>query len=196
MLLVLALVWGAFLVWWLHSRAQGTFGDSVGTFRRHLRVLESAAPSTVRAANQLRGPGMVPAYRPRVGASGVPAARRQGTDLRRRQTLRRRRDVLFVLGIAVIATLVMAAATRSQTIIYLQLLTDGALVAYVALLVRLRNLSAERELKLSYLPSARSPRGSGGYADAPRRSEVPAYAAVARSRGAGYGDLALRRTAN
>lgn len=196
MLLVLALVWGAFLVWWLHSRAQGTFGDSVGTFRRHLRVLESTAPSTVRAANQLRGPGLATTYRPRVGTAGVTAARRQGTDLRRRQTLRRRRDVLFVLGIAVIATLVMAAATRSQSIIYLQLLADGALVAYVALLVRLRNLSAERELKLSYLPSARSPRSARGYVDAGRRQDVPAYATAARSRGGSYGDLALRRTAN
>ncbi|HEX4865029.1 MAG TPA: hypothetical protein VFV02_13230, partial [Acidimicrobiales bacterium] len=53
-LLVLAIIWGVLLVSWLRSRTEGTFSDSVGTFRRHLSVLERAAPSTVAPANRLR----------------------------------------------------------------------------------------------------------------------------------------------
>lgn len=52
-LLVLAIIWGVLLVSWLRSRAEETFSDSVGTFRRHLTILERAAPSKVPAANRL-----------------------------------------------------------------------------------------------------------------------------------------------
>lgn len=216
MLLVLALIWGAFLVWWLRSRAEGTFGDSVGTFRRHLHVLERTAPVTVRPANRLRGPQMVPAYRPPAGIQGPPArvnasqglrAPMSGTTMRRRQTLKRRRDVLFVLAVAVLATLVMAAATRSHTIIYLQVLCDAALVGYVAMLVHMRNLAAERDIKLAYLPRERNARPVPAFADtgdypavgaaarrAPaRRRPTPSYAYGAAG---GYGELAMRRAVN
>ena len=219
MLLVLALVWGAFLVWWLRSRAQGTFGDSVGTFRRHLRVLERTAPVTVRPANRLRGPQMVPAYRPPAGIQGPPRAPRHpatraaavpsGTELRRRQTLKRRRDVLFLLAVAVVATLVMAVATKSHSLMLLQVLADAAMAAYVALLVRLRNLAAEREVKLAYMPRERVARAydttgeipAPAYAGPRRRSggRRPAYEASGyadAAYGGGYGELAMRRAAN
>lgn len=215
MLLVLALVWGGFLVWWLRSRAEGTFGDSVGTFRRHLRVLERTAPATVRPANRLRGPQMVPAYRPPAGVQAPPhrqpgPGRRQappvqGSELRRRQTLKRRRDVLFLLAVAVVATFLMAAATRSHTLIYLQVLCDLAMAGYVALLVRLRNLAAERDMKLAYLTRERSARA---VAHDPT-GEIPATGRAAGRRPygrggdyaagyamAGYGELAMRRAAN
>ncbi len=217
MLLVLALVWGAFLVWWLRSRAQGTFGDSVGTFRRHLRVLERTAPSTVRPANRLRGPVMVPAYRPPPGIQGPPRpasgyGRRPmavggvvGNDVRRRQALKRRRDVLFVLLVAVVATLVMAGATRASALVFLQVVSDLALVGYIGLLVRLRNLAAERDLKLSYLPPQRLAAAheqahldempGAGYAAARRRSSGRAIA-HSDPYGSGYGQLAMRRAAN
>ncbi|MCU4185366.1 hypothetical protein K6U06_13410 [Acidiferrimicrobium sp. IK] len=231
MLLVLALVWGAFLVWWLRSRAQGTFGDSVGTFRRHLRVLERTAPVTVRPANRLRGPQMVPAYRPPAGIQGPPrppssqarrsmAAAPGGADLRRRQTLKRRRDVLFLLAVAVVATLVMAAATRSGSLIMLQVVSDLAMASYVALLVRMRNLAAERDMKLTYMPRERAARATaydntgeipagyaaagygaaGGRRPAGRRSHTQAGSSSGQGYGGygygSYGELAMRRAAN
>ena len=58
---------------------------------------------------------------------------------------------------------------------------DVALCSYVVLLARLRNLAAERELKLTYLSS--QPQR--------RRTPAPAY-----DLSAGYGDLAVRRMAN
>ncbi len=79
-LLVLAIVWGVLLVSWLRSRRQDTAYDSVGTFRRHLTVLERAAPPTVVPANRLRTGGapvghVIPAYRPRGAVRGGYASR-------------------------------------------------------------------------------------------------------------------------
>jgi hypothetical protein len=194
MLLVLALLWGGFFLYWLRSHAKESFGDSVGSFRRDLNVLERSAPSTMRAANRLRIPQPVaptraslPARRPtapqmrpvpgRADAVAPPV----GAPSRRRQTVKRRRDVLFVLAVVAVATLVMAAATRSHALITAQLLADVALGGYVALLVRMRNLAAEREIKLSYLSRART------VAPSRRRYEEV---------DGGYGELALRRAAN
>lgn len=166
MLLVLGVMWGGLIVWWLRSHAQGgSFTDTVGTFSRHLTVIERTAPVTVRPANRLRGPQMVPAYRPPVGGSSVAGVGRRPVpsrpslapaDLRRRQTLKRRRDILFVLVVALVATLVMAIATRSRALVLLQVVVDLALACYIGLLVRLRNLAAEREHKLTYLPRVRA----------------------------------------
>jgi hypothetical protein len=78
---------------------------------------------------------------------------------RLRQTRRRRRDVLFVLVVLVLATLVVAVVTRAQSAVMAQAATDVALVGYVALLVRLRSLAAERNLKLRVIyPQARQVR--------------------------------------
>src|SRR5579884_2449532 len=67
-LLVLAMIWAAVLIVPLvKARADGTFSDSVGTFRRQITVLERAAPGTVKPANRLRGPvagSTIPPYRP------------------------------------------------------------------------------------------------------------------------------------
>ncbi len=169
-LLVLALAWGTVLFFWLRSRSQDTFGDSVGLFHRHLHVLERAAPVSLIAANRLRVPDhqrpfTAPRLRaagsalPRAGAQGqvrggapLVAVKGSGAQLlaqsRRRQTMRRRRDVLFVLVVLVVATLVVAAVTGARLAIFAQVATDLAFVGYVAVLIRLRNLAAEREMKV------------------------------------------------
>ncbi len=202
-LMVLALAWGAVLVFWLRSRSQGSFGDSVGLFHRHLHVLERAAPGTLAAANRLRVPteGPIPlaarmGTRPAPVAVGRPVAMTSGAALtsaaRRRQTQRRRRDVLFVLVVAVVATLVAAVATGARTAIYLQLLSDVAFGGYIALLVRLRNLAAERQVKLRVLHQPQLARGRTAPRRLPSRSAMPAAYALAGD----YGDLALRRAAS
>ena len=62
------------------------------------------------------------------------------------------------------------------------------LVGYVALLVRMRNLAAERELKLTFMPQ---------HPQAHRAHNLAAHPRPASEFGsAGYGELALRRAAN
>ena len=194
-LLVLAVVWGVLLVSWLRSRRQDTAYDSVGTFRRHLTVLERAAPSTVAPANRLRtgaGGHVIPAYRP-PGTSRGGYANRPGTGpaaglrppspavLRRRQAQRRRRDVFFVLLAGVIGSFLLAIIPGLSIMWSVQVMFDVVFLLYVGLLVRARNLAAERDLKLTFMPSP-----------AARPARRPAYDLGT----AGYGDLSLRRVAN
>ena len=170
-LLVLAIVWGVLLVTWLRSRPSGALSDSVGSFRRHLRVLERATPSTVMPANRLSAgtgsPHQIPAYRssamPALAPRGYPAPSRSSrytdpTVIRRRQSQRRRRDVFLVLIVGASATLLLAMVPGMSVMWTLQILFDIALVAYVALLVRMRNLEADRQLKLRYLSERHDPR--------------------------------------
>lgn len=197
-LLVLAVIWGVLLISWLRSRSVGTFSDSVGTFRRHLTVLERATPSSVRPANRMRDPfgASPPASRlgpvrgQRIGPApmntrvlAASAPRRlsaSASAYRRRQAQRRRRDVFFALLAGAIGSFLLAVVGMS-VLWPVQALFDVLLVVYCALLVRMRNLAAERELKVRFVPSDRQ---------AVRRPR-PAYDLAA-----GYGDLELRRAAN
>jgi hypothetical protein len=210
-LLVLAIVWGALLVSWLRSRAQETFSDSVGSFRHHLRVLEKAAPSTVPPAHRLR-PSYTPIPEPRaiaarrIAAVGVhPGAGRpvSSTSLasiaRRRAAQRRRRDVLLTLLAGVFGSMLLAALSGVGATWVLQVAFDLALVGYVALLVRMRNLAAERDMKLRFMPYG----GKGGYAQV-GYGEVGygqvgygqvGYGQVGYGQ-VGYGQLSVRRAAN
>jgi hypothetical protein len=246
-LLVLAIVWAAVLASWLRSRATRTFGDSVGTFRRHLSVLERAAPVRVQPANTMHGPAVVPipphrrpvvagasvapawaqgiggataggsgaAPAPRLGPVAemgaaisadpgrrpptaatppAPAAtprRAQATSAasgRRRRSLRRRRQVLTFLAATAVGTLVMGAVPGAHEVLYANVVLDLLLVSYIALLIRIRNIRAERDLKLSFLPPVRPMpagmilRGTGRYA--PLRSAMDT------------GEVLLQRAAN
>jgi hypothetical protein len=206
-LLVLAVVWGVLLVSWFRSRTEGGLTDSVGTFRRHLSVLERAAPPTVAPANRLRSGFIagrsVPAYRS--PALPPPAARRSGygarpgysgpgysgpgaalrpptaATLRRRQAQKRRRDIFFALLAGAVGSLLLAIIPGLSVMWSVQVLFDLALAGYVALLIRMRNLAAEREIKLTFMPSQPEAR--------PSRTQ-PAYDV------GGYGDISLRRVAN
>jgi hypothetical protein len=194
-LLVLAVVWGVLLVSWLRSRRQDTAYDSVGTFRRHLTVLERAAPPTVVPANRMRTGGVaghvIPAYRPpgaarggyssRPGASPATGLRPPSpATLRRRQAQRRRRDIFFVLLAGVAGSFLLAIIPGLSVMWSVQVMFDLVFLLYVGLLLRARNLAAERELKVTFMPSPARP---------VRR---PVYDLGT----AGYGDLSLRRAAN
>jgi hypothetical protein len=198
-LLVLAVVWGVLLVSWFRSRTQGGFSDSVGTFRRHLTVLERAAPAKVAPANRLHtgviaGRG-VPAFRSPAlpapvrgpaypsGSSRPGAALRPptATGLRRRQAQKRRRDVFFALLAGAFGSLVLAMIPGLSVMWSMQIIFDLALVGYIGLLIRMRNLAAERELKLRFMPNHPQARVEQGR---------PAYDM------GGYGDISLRRAAN
>ena len=196
-LLVLAIIWGVLLVSWLRSRTEGTFTDSVGTFRRHLTVLERTTPSVVAPANRLRsgpvaGRTSIPPYR----SSGIPGQRmaphrpsgpasrpvaRPQAPAARRSSQKRRRDVFFALIAGVIGSLLLSVVSGVSAMWTVQVVFDLCFTAYVALLIRMRNLAAERELKLTFMPrSARPSRPRPAYEMGP----------------SGYGELDLQRAAN
>ena len=166
-LLVLAIVWGALLVSWLKSRTEGGLADSVGTFRRHLTVLERATPATVMPANRLRtgaiaGRMPAPAYRAAsrpIATRGPGAALRPPTQasLRRRQTQKRRRDIFFALAAGTAGSSSWPCSVSAMWPV--QIVFDLAFLSYVMLLIRLRNLAAEREIKLTFMPHVRARMG-------------------------------------
>lgn len=194
-LLLLALVWGALLVSWLRSRTSTPFSDSVGTFRRHLNVLEKATPSLVRPANRLYD-RPVPSPKATVRALQGPMAPRpmaaatrlnrpmaaNSAALRRRQTQKRRRDVFFALIAGAVGSALLALIPGLGVMWAAQVVFDVLLVSYCGVLVRMRNAAAERELKLRFMPNAR-----------PTRRLQPA---ASYDFAVGYGDIDLRRAAN
>ena len=86
------------------------------------------------------------------------------TSAARSRTIRRRRDVLTALLVAVFSTLALGvlfsigimivAHLVSDVLLVANVLTDVLLVAYVALLVHQRNVAAERDMKVRFLPQA------------------------------------------
>jgi hypothetical protein len=69
----------------------------------------------------------------------------------RTQARRRRRDTLGVLALVFVTTLMIGCIPGASTVWALTLVSGLALVAYVALLVRMRQMAEERERKLHYL---------------------------------------------
>jgi len=167
-LLVLAGIWAAVLIPpAVRARAEGRPGDSISNFRRQLSVLNRTTPHAGRAAGDHRyrshstvatrvpvhGPMRSTAsrsntYRPQAAVRGVmPSAARS-------RTIRRRRDVLTALAVAVFATLLVGVFLGSGMVWAVHLIADVLLVAYVALLVHRRTVAAERNMKVRFLPQA------------------------------------------
>jgi hypothetical protein len=84
---------------------------------------------------------------------GAPAPL-SSVELRRARTLKRRRDVLFSLLGAMGVTLLLGAVPSMRVLWGLHVVLDLAFAGYVAALVRLRNIAAERDMKLRFLPGA------------------------------------------
>ncbi|HUE60924.1 MAG TPA: hypothetical protein VMO88_15225, partial [Acidimicrobiales bacterium] len=171
---------------WLRSRSVSTFSDSVGSFRHNLTVLEKATPMRVMPANRLRDVPLGPARTPaplsarRPGSpAGVIRPPATTVALRRRRAQKRRRDVLFALVAGVLGSFALAMIPGLSIMWSVQVLFDLLLAGYVTLLVRQRNLAAERDLKLRFMPSATPPARprpaydfSGGYTDLDLRRAV------------------------
>ena len=126
---LVASLWGVVLVYWFWSR-RPTTSDTVGVFRRELRVLEGATPTRVPPANR-RCTGDLPATPATPVALAATALCHKRMEVRRR-----RRDVLTVLVAAVAVSVVAAALTRSRVAFGSQAACDLALACYVYLLVR------------------------------------------------------------
>ena len=182
-LLVLAGIWAAVLIPpAVRARAEGRPGDSISHFRRQLSVLRRTGPHRASLNGGGRVAGGDHWYRSHSSAStltpvhgplrtrpvAAPAPRRlnaaplsvvrppssPAAAASRSRTIRRRRDVLSALLVAVFATLVLGIFLGTGLIWAAHLLADVLLVAYVALLVHQRNVAAERDMKVRFLPQA------------------------------------------
>jgi hypothetical protein len=158
-LLILAGIWAAVIIApMVRARVEGTPADSIGSFRRQLSVLQRTAPSVVHPANRLRADtgAAIPPYRPQV-APQLPLVASSNAALRRQQIRRRRRDVFFALIAGTAGSLLLGLLPGLQVMLFVFAVFAVLLGGYVALLIRLRNLAAEREMKLRFLPSASLP---------------------------------------
>jgi hypothetical protein len=144
-LLILAVIWAAVLIPPLMgARAEARPADSIGDFRRQLKVLRRAAPISMAPAHTMNVSNVVP-FTP-----VQPATLRESS--RRRRTLKRRRDVFYALLSAMAGTLVLGMVPGMRAMWGLHLLLDVAFAGYVAMLVRMRNETAERDMKVRFLP--------------------------------------------
>ena len=144
-LVVLALVWAVVLVsQHVRNRAETRPGDSVGAFQRQLSILERTSPAQVEARAALES-----------ARQAHPSARRKAVAARKR-----RKDVLCGLLAAVVTSLALGFVPGLGVLHGLHLVFDVLFGAYVALLVRHRQLEEERRAKVRYLPASYLPGGS------------------------------------
>ena len=150
-LLVLAVIWGAVLIPpMLRARSESRPADSIGNFRHQLSVLRRTGPTVVPPAHALRIPRFTAAPAPT-----YQMARTYSTEgARRARTVKRRRDVLLTLVVAMGVTLVLGMLPPFRAVLWLHVACDIAFGLYVTMLIKIRNQAAEREMKLRFLPSA------------------------------------------
>ena len=147
-LLILAVVWGVFLIpQVLRARADRGPADSIGSFRNQLSMIERSLPEGSARITHLNAARRAQPAMPTYGSGYQPMAYRPPS---RSELQRRRRDVLLGLLAAVVVTLAMGLVFKP--FFALNLMADVALAGYVTLLVRARTIAAEREMKVRYLP--------------------------------------------
>ena len=157
---LLAVVWIAVLAPpLLRKGAETRKADSIGDFRRQLVVLQRTGPSVIAPANTRvdRTFGPAPAYA--TGASPIARVARPGRETTR-AARRRRRNVLTGLAATTLLLIVIGAVPGMHVVLALGAVSGVLLGVYVALLVRLRNAAAERDMKLSFLPGPAAYAGS------------------------------------
>lgn len=154
-LLILALIWAVVLIPpAIRNRAEGRPSDSITAFRRQLAVLNRAGPRrSPGASSAVNRP--LRSVSPQGGVALATRPARVTTRAARSQARRRRRDILTGLLAAAGATLIVGAIPALRWVWALHVAVDVLLVAYVALLIRQRNLAAEQALKVRFLPGPR-----------------------------------------
>ena len=158
-LLILAVIWAAVLVPpYLRSRVEARPADSIGHFRRQLATLQRTGP---RANLPLTG---VFAAAPRQLVTPPPAVRRSAKGMAavavqltaRSRAQKRRREVFVTLLLAMGVSLVLGFVPGLRVMWLVHLVFDGLFALYVGLLLRMRNVAAEREMKVRFLPGMSS----------------------------------------
>jgi hypothetical protein len=156
-LLVLAVLWGAFFLWpILSGRSSGRRADSIGDFNYRLGVIGKTGGHRRRreapAAIPVAMPPSIPPARP-LGKPGGPGAARVARPGAMSRAQRRRRDVLLILGVGVLSSLLLAIVAGNPLFYLVQAMTDVLLVGYLVLLVRMKQVATERRAKVHYLPA-------------------------------------------
>lgn len=160
LLLVLAGLWIGVGAWWLSGRQSDRPVDSIGSFRRQLGTLERRTPTLVAPANRMRAPGarfngpQMMGDRPGMGRAIATARSTPVSAYRRQAAQKRRRDVFFGLILGAALTLLGGFVPTLRLLWVLCAMDLALLGAYCALLVRMRGIAAEREMKVHYLPRA------------------------------------------
>jgi hypothetical protein len=152
--LLLVIMWVAAGVFYFRGRPESRSADSIHSFRRQLRVLERAGPVAIDPAHRLRSAGS-PLEAGTPSALGqVLAATPSAGAARRRQIQKRRRDLFFGLCLGVAGSLVLGFIPGLHVMWILAAVLAVALLGYVGLLVQVRNHTAERAMKVRFLPHA------------------------------------------
>lgn len=156
-LVILAAIWAAVLVPpYLQNRRETRPGDSIASFRSQLSVLERTTPTGRASAAARRDLPRYDSNRSSVATRrpARPSAHPSAAVMRRAEARRRRRDVFLTLLGAVGVTFVLAMALGGP-VWMLHLAVDVAFFGYVGMLVKLQQVSAEKEQKVRYLPASR-----------------------------------------
>lgn len=158
-LVILGLIWAAVLVPpYLQNRREHRPGDSIASFRHQLSVLERATPegrarSTYRreVAHDWDTPraAYAPARRP--VATRAAMARPAPVGMRPSASVRKRRRDIFLTLLAAVPVTFLLAFAMGGAVWGLHLLVDVAFVGYVALLIKIQQETAEKELKVRFL---------------------------------------------
>lgn len=143
LLVLLGLVWVAFLLPPYVAKRRERRVDSISSFRLHLHTLERTSPVARRTPPVALRAVPVPAVTVR-SPRPVPHGRR---DARRR-----RRDILSVLVGAALITFFLALSLDRSAIVF-HVTADLLLAAYLFLLVQVRKAAVERAVKVRYLPA-------------------------------------------
>lgn len=178
-LVILAVVWAIVLIPpMIRAKAEGRPSDSITNFRQQLNVLRRTGPSVGSIGGQ-RGPsaGTSPlATVSRIDVHGPRGSLRPGGTLpymprnslvsasaaSRQRAQRRRRDILVILLVLSAGTLGLGLIPSLRTALLINVVIDVLLFSYVGLLIRQRNATAERDMKVRFLPGmAMGPSVSG-----------------------------------
>jgi len=151
-LLVLAGIWGAVIIQQVRSRVDVRPVDSIVDFRRQLSVLRRTSPFV---SSQAAPAALADMYERSTPQHLVAPATLSPATATRLRTQRRRREVFYSLAGGSAATLLLGMVPGLHAVLMVHLLVDIAFVGYVAALVRFRNMAAEREMKLRFLPAPR-----------------------------------------
>ena len=172
-LLLLAVIWAAVLIPpMLRARAENRPAGSIVDFRRGLHVLARTGPtgvepSRVVAAGRPVSASVLARVHPVSNAYQAYQAYQHeqpylmqrtapSRALAHRRSVKRRRDILMGLMVAMAGSLVGGLIPGLRVLWAVHLVIDLLFAGYVAALVYVRNRAAEREMKLSFLPPPRT----------------------------------------
>lgn len=150
-LLILAAVWGVFLVPQIvRARSDRGPADSIGSFRNQLSMIERSLPGgpASRVSPLARRQPAAATF----GTVGAPMSshRMAYAPPTRSELQRRRQNVLLALLAAVVFSLALGLLFKPA--FALNIVADLGLAGYVTMLVRARAIASEREMKVRYLP--------------------------------------------